>query len=101
MKDDFDNGMGLPEDEPTGSASMSDPGDRGLGGMEVEDETDSEAPGRPSGGVRARSSSGSRPRGPAAAPAAKKSARKPVRKPARKAGKKAARGRKQKPGRRR
>jgi hypothetical protein len=58
MEDDFDNGMGLPEDELTGSTSMSDPGDLGLGGMD--DDLDSEAPGRPSGGARARSSSASR-----------------------------------------
>ena len=74
MKDDFDNGMGLPEDELTGSTSMSDPGDLGLGGMDAEDEMDSETPGRPSGGARARSSSSSRPGKRAAAPAARKSA---------------------------
>ena len=119
MEDDFDNDMGLPEDELTGG-SMADHGDLGLGGMDVEDEADSEAPGRPSGG--ARSMSGSRPRKPAApAPAArksasagakkkmsarrpakkkgaKKSARKASRKPARKAAK-ASRGRKRKAGR--
>src|SRR2546421_11601560 len=67
MKDDFDNGMGLPEDELTGSTSMSDPGDLGLGGMDAEDEMDSGSPGRPSGGARARSSSGSRARKGAAA----------------------------------
>jgi hypothetical protein len=73
MDDDFDNGMGLPEDELTGSTSMSDPGDLGLGGMD--DDLDSEAPGRPSGGARARSSSASRQgKRPAAAPAAHKSA---------------------------
>ena len=64
MEDDFDNGMGLPEDELTGSTSMSDPADLGLGGMDAEDEMDSEAPGRPSGGARARSTSGSRGRKP-------------------------------------
>jgi hypothetical protein len=75
MKDDFDNGMGLPEDELTGSTSMSDPGDLGLGGMDAEDEMDSETPGRPSGGARARSSSSSRPgKRTVAAPAARKSA---------------------------
>ena len=124
MDDDFDNEMGLPEDELAGG-SASDPGDLGLGGMDAEDEMDSEAPGRPSGGARARGSSGSRPRKrAAAAPAARKSAsrgakkkgaggakkagggakkkaakkssgaRKASRKPARKASKKAARGRK-------
>ena len=124
MEDDFDNGMGLPEDELTGSTSMSDPGDLGLGGMDAEDEMGREAPGRPSGGARARSSSGSSPRKRAAgAPAArksassgakkksagqggkkkaaKKSARKASRKPARKAAKKSARGRKRKAGKKR
>ena len=120
MEDDFDNGMGLPEDELTGSTSMSDPGDLGSGGMDAEDEMGSQAPGRPSGGARARSSSPSRaPKRAAAAPAApksaskkakkksakkkgaKKSARKPSRKPARKAAKKAAPGRKRKAGRKR
>ena len=72
MEDDFDNEMGLPEDELTGSTSMSDPGDLGLG-MDAEDEMDSETPGRPSGGARARSSSGSRPgKRAAAAPAVRK-----------------------------
>jgi hypothetical protein len=122
MEDDFENGMGLPEDELTGG-SMADHGDLGLGGMDVEDEMDSEAPGRPSGG--ARSLSGSRPRKSAApAPAARKSAssggakrksarpakkakksakkaaRKASRKPPRKASKKKS-GRKRKAGRKR
>ncbi len=35
MEDDFNNGMGLPEDELTGSTSMSDPNDLGLGGMDA------------------------------------------------------------------
>src|SRR5947209_1033475 len=81
MKDDFDNGMGLPEDELTGSTSMAEPGDLGLGGMEAEDEMNSEAPGRPSGGARARSSSPAQPRKrAAAAPAARKSAGKGAKK---------------------
>ena len=119
MEDDFDNGMGLPEDELTGSTSMSDPGDLGLGGMDAEDEMDSEAPGRPSGGARARSSASRPPKRAAAAPAARKSAskgakkksakkkgakkkaaKKSARKPARKAAKKAG-GRKRKAGRKR
>jgi hypothetical protein len=130
MDDDFDNDMGLPEDELAGG-SGSDQGDLGLGGMDAEDEMDSEAPGRPSGGARARSASGSmrgRKRA-AAAPAARKSAsrvvkrmsggrkkgakkkgakksagaRKASRKTARKAAPKAARrgGRKRKAGRKR
>ena len=55
MEDDFDNEMGLPEDELTGTTS--DPGDLGLG-MDAEDEMDSEAPGRPSGGAGVRSANG-------------------------------------------
>ena len=70
MEDDFDNEMGLPEDELTGTTS--DPGDLGLG-MDAEDEMDSEAPGRPSGGARAARSASPRKRA-AAAPAARKSA---------------------------
>src|ERR1700730_10697754 len=73
MEDDFDNGMGLPEDELTGSTSMSDPNDLGLGGMDAEDEMDSEAPGRPSRGARAEGAPGWRARKPAAR-AARKSA---------------------------
>jgi hypothetical protein len=75
MDDDFDNEMGgLPEDELTGD-SGSDSGDLGLGGMDADDEMDGETLGRPSGGARARGSSGSRPRKRAAAvPAAWKSA---------------------------
>jgi len=109
MDDDFDNEMGLPEDELTGSTSMSDPADLGLGGMDAEDEMDSEAPGRPSGGARARGASASRPRkkakkkssGRAKKKTAKKSARKASRKPMRKAAKKASAGRKRKAGRKR
>jgi hypothetical protein len=67
MDDDFDNEMGgLPEDELAGG-SGSDPGDLGLGGMDADDEMESEALGRPSGGARARGSSGLRPRKRAAA----------------------------------
>src|SRR5690349_20131816 len=72
MKDDFDNGMGLPEDELGGGGGMTDSGDLGLGGMDTDDEMESEAPGRPSGGARARSSSASRKR--ASAPARKAAA---------------------------
>jgi len=72
MKDDFDNHLGLPEDELTGGSAMSDAGELGIGGPD--DEIDAEAPGRPSGGARARKSSGSRKR--AAAPPVRKSAKK-------------------------
>ena len=72
MQDDFDNHMGLPEDELTGGSAMSDAGELGIGGME--DEIDAGAPGRPSGGARARKSSGSPKR--AAVPAARKAATK-------------------------
>jgi hypothetical protein len=110
MNDDFDNEMGLPEDELGGGSATSDSGDLGLGGMDAEDEMESEAPGRPSGGARAKGSSGARARKRAAAPARKtakrkaagggkkkggrKTARKTARKGARKAAKSAGRGRK-------
>ena len=62
MKDDFDSGMGVPDDELAGGSAMSDLGDAGLGGADGEGEGDSEggsAPGgRASGGARARKSSG-------------------------------------------
>ena len=80
MDDDFDNGMGLPEDDQAGGSAMSDPADLGLGGMEVEDELGSEAPGRPSGGARARRSSGFRPLRRAATPSAARRAKKSPRK---------------------
>jgi hypothetical protein len=74
--DDFDNDMGLPEDELTGGSGMTESGDLGLG-MEGEDDMDAAAPGRPSGGARARGSSGMRtPKPAAAAPAGRKSAAK-------------------------
>jgi hypothetical protein len=77
MNDDFDNEMGLPEDELTGDSAMSDPGDLGLGGMDAEDEMESLSLGRPSGGARARrSSSPARPAKRAAAPGARTSAKK-------------------------
>jgi hypothetical protein len=71
MNDDFDNEMGLPEDE-LGGGSTSDTGDLGLG-MDADDDMESETPGRPSGGARAKGSVRARPR-KAAAPAARKSA---------------------------
>jgi hypothetical protein len=98
MNDDFDNEMGLPEDELGGGSASSDSGDLGLGGMDAEDEMESQ-PGRPSGGARAKPSGG-RPRKRTAAPAARKSAKrkaagggkkKGARKAARKGSRKAAR----------
>ncbi len=125
--DDFDNDMGLPEDELTGGSAMADSGDLGLG-LDAEDEMDTAAPSRPSGGARARSVSAPRSAKPAASrksaagksggarkaaaskgrrkaaktsrKAARKTARAGARKGARKGAKKAARGRK-KGGRRR
>jgi hypothetical protein len=95
MNDDFDNEMGLPEDELGGGSATSDSGDLGLG-MDAEDEMESQMPGRPSGGARAKGSAGSRPRKRAAAPTARKPASRKAaggrkKKGAKKAGRKAAR----------
>ncbi len=105
MKDDFDSGMGIPDDELAGESAVTE-GDATLGGLEHEGELD--APegglsGRASGGARARKSSpgGARKSGGApkaaktakpAAPAARKKggARKAAKKAVRKAVKKAA-----------
>jgi hypothetical protein len=38
MQDDFDSGMGMPDDELAGGSAMSDIGDAGLGGAEGEGE---------------------------------------------------------------
>lgn len=100
MKDDFESGMGIPDDELAGESAMSE-GDAALGGLEHEGELDApggELSGRASGGARARKSSsgGARKSGGApkaakkAAPAAKKKggARKAAKKSAGKKGKK-------------
>ena len=100
MKDDFDSGMGIPDDELAGGSAMSE-GDA-LGGHDgdVELEAPERAPvGRASGGARAIQSSGGAGKAAAprkAAPAAKKkaapkkAAKKAVKKSARKAAKKGA-----------
>jgi hypothetical protein len=102
--DDFDNDMGLPDDDLTGGSPETDPGDLGLG-MDADDDLESAAPSRPSGGARARTTSASRP-AKAAPPAAKsapaksaakkksakkKAAGKAARKSSRKSAKKSAR----------
>jgi hypothetical protein len=56
MQDDFDNGMGLPDDELGGGSAMSDMGEHGAG-HEGETEAPGAPAGRPSGGARARKSS--------------------------------------------
>jgi hypothetical protein len=90
MDDDFDNEIGLPDDEIGGSAD--DLADVGMGGLEGELEPGiGEAGGtRSSGGARARQSTPT-PRAPkAAAPAKKPAAPKAAKKkPAKKAAKKA------------
>ena len=76
MQDDFDNGMGIPDDELAGESAMSE-GDA-LGGHDGDVELeapDSEPVGRASGGARAMSSGGAgkgapRRAGPAGNPAA-------------------------------
>ena len=101
MQDDFDSGMGMPDDELAGGSAMSDMGEAGHGGAEGEGEGGGEPAGRPSGGARARKSSGSRKSSSArkgvakpkkavkkAAPK-KAKAKKPARKAAGKSGKKA------------
>lgn len=88
MQDDFDNRMGIPDEELAGESATPVPGDRSGGVEEIDAEVVIiEAVGRPSGAARARSAS---PR--KAAPAAKKPARKAAKKakPARKVAKKAA-----------
>jgi hypothetical protein len=100
MKDDFDNGMGLPDEEIGGS--LGDINELGTG-IEAEPELGGEGAGsRSSGGARARLAPGpstpaSAPKAAAAKPKAaakkkkasgkKKAARKSARKPARKSAK--------------
>ena len=76
MQDDFDSGMGIPDDELAGDSAMSE-GDA-LGGHEdVELEApESEPVGRASGGARAMASGGAAAATPRKAAAAKKPAKK-------------------------
>ena len=88
MKDDFDSGMGIPDDELAGESAMSE-GDA-LGGHDGDVELEvleSEPVGRASGGARAmQSSGGAKPAPRKAAPVAKKkAAAKKAAKPAKKA----------------
>jgi hypothetical protein len=55
MQDDFNNRMGLPDDELTGGSAMGDLGDSG-DRAENDMDVGSEPTGRPSGGARARKS---------------------------------------------
>ncbi|SRR5258706_7881066 len=100
MQDEFDNGMGMPDDELTGDATLSDEPDL-TGGLEGDLLGDLEEPGgRPSGGARARKVAFvPRPRVAAkavkagkpskkSAPAKKKSAKKAAKKGAKKTSKK-------------
>jgi len=91
MQDDFDSGMGIPDDELAGESAMSE-GDA-LGGHEGDVELDApegEPVGRASGGARAMASGGGKPSAPRkAAPAKKASAKKAVAKKAAKPAKKA------------
>jgi hypothetical protein len=103
MKDDFDSGMGIPDDELAGGSAMSE-GDAALGGPEGEGELDVlviGSVGRASGGARAggrKTPRAARKTAPArkkaakkAKPAKKKSARKAAKKSG---GKKAKKGKK-------
>jgi hypothetical protein len=109
MDDDFDNGVGLPDDEI--GVSIDDIAETGPGGIEREVETVVVAGGtRSSGGARAKTARAPKAAAPAkksskpkaakkkAAPAKKKkkakAAKKPARKAARKSGKKAAKRKK-------
>jgi hypothetical protein len=91
MQDDFDSGMGIPDDELAGESAMSE-GDA-LGGHDGDAELEApegEPVGRASGGARAMASGGGKPSAPRkAAPAkkaaAKKAAAKKTAKPAKKA----------------
>src|SRR5262245_63318619 len=55
MTDDFDSGVGMPDDELGGGSAMTDTGEAGAG---ADDEGGGEPAGRPSGGARARKSGG-------------------------------------------
>jgi hypothetical protein len=90
MKDDFDDGMGMPDDELTGGSSLSDVADITSGGLEGDLLGELEEPaGRPSGGARAgKSAFVPRPRSvpKMAKPAKKKIAKKAPKKAAKKKG---------------
>ena len=96
MDEDFDNGMGLPDDEI--GVSIDDIADTGAGGIESDVEPRVAAVGgtRSSGGARARTV-----RAPKAAAPAKKSSKPKAakKKPAKKAAKKKAKAAKKKPAR--
>jgi hypothetical protein len=91
MQDDFDSGMGIPDDELAGESAMSEGDTLGHEGDVDLEVPDSEPVGRASGGARAMSSSGAKGRSPRkAAPVAKKAAAKKAAKsakPAKKAAK--------------
>jgi hypothetical protein len=87
MQDDFDSGMGIPDDELAGESSMSE-GDA-LGGHDGDVELEapeSEPVGRASGGARAMASGGTKAPAPRKAAPAKKAVKKAAR-PAKKAAK--------------
>jgi hypothetical protein len=90
MQDDFDSGMGIPDDELAGESAMSE-GDA-LGGHDGDVELDApegEPVGRASGGARAIASGGGKASAPRkAAPAKKAVAKKAVAKKAAKPAKK-------------
>ena len=69
MDDDFDNGMGMPDEELPGGSALSDTGDVGAGDEGDADAELSESSGRMSGGARARkpSSAGKSAAAPASA----------------------------------
>ena len=54
MTDDFDHGMGIPDDELGGGSAEPDMGDSAAPGHETEMGEGGGAAGRPSGGARAR-----------------------------------------------
>jgi hypothetical protein len=91
MQDDFDSGMGIPDDELAGESAMSEGDALGHHDGDVElDAPEGEPVGRASGGARAMASGGGKPSAPRkAAPAkkapAKKAAAKKTAKPAKKA----------------
>src|SRR5262245_44319486 len=86
MTDDFDSGVGMPDDELGGGSGLTDTGDVGAGA----EEESGEPTGRPSGGARARKSGGAK----TARKAAKRGSSGGARKAAKKGGtkKKAAKG---------
>jgi hypothetical protein len=90
MQDDFDSGMGIPDDELAGESAMSE-GDVGGHDGDVElDAPEGEPVGRASGGARAIASGGGKASAPRkAAPAKKAVAKKAVAKKAAKPAKKA------------